>query len=273
MNYSVNKYENAKFITKTNYENNALRNSSNCYGYTDAIIDNNFNLIYYSVYYSTYDYNKYNNDIKNMYFNKDCLNNKFFINENCLMITTWFRSYGHLMDSLTIIYDFYIKYRLYDSNYKIIISIPPNETNVLEVARILFGDNIINLFSYEDIYSFIEFKHLLLISNHVEFSYFLSYPDSAANKLIENFNDPNIISYENVFISRPHNINPNSRLLKNLPELEVFFRNNNFKIIVPDMMNIKTLYNIIKNSKNIIITNGSALSNLFIMNKNTKYFV
>jgi len=69
MNYSVNKYENAKFITKTNYENNALRNSSNCYGYTDAIIDNNFNLIYYSVYYSTYDYNKYNNDIKNMYFN------------------------------------------------------------------------------------------------------------------------------------------------------------------------------------------------------------
>lgn len=267
MNYINNTYKNARLITELN-KNNSITQYNN---YTDVMIDTNFDIIKDSVYWCSYDYNNMNNIIK--LHNNDIFNNNIFkIKEKCLVITKWMSSYGHLLDSITLLYDFYIQHNLHNSNYKVLISIPSNEKNILEIANILFNDKLINLNEYDKKYNCIEFDEILLITNHTSNNYFLSFPNLSKTKIQDYFNDDIISSYDNIFISRPNNPLYNRRLLTNHNELETFFSNNNFKVIIPDYIDNKTLYNQIKHAKNIVITNGSALCTLIFINENTKIF-
>jgi len=266
--YGFKYYNNVRLITKLN-ANNINDNYGN---YTEVLIDNNFDIVPNSVYWDAYNYNEFNRNIKCVH-NNESLSNNIVINEKCLMVTQWMKSYGHLLDSLTILYDFYVIHNLQEQNYKVIISIPPNEKNILDIANIFFGTNLINIYEYESKYNCVNISEILLIENNTNVPCFLSLPDSARQKLYNSLNDPTIVSKTNVFISRPYDVNnPSFRLLKNQIELEEVFRNNNFDVIIPDNMSNKELYNIVKQAKNIVITNGSALCSLVFINTNTKIF-
>jgi hypothetical protein len=257
-------YNNVLYYTSLNTNYNDEHS-----GYVNVLYKDD--VIAHSAYFVEYDYNKCNNYIKQQIIKNNPNDiNTININHKCIAVTQWWKSYGHLLDSLTVLHEYYEIYSYKSKGYKVILNIPFNEVKIIEIAEILFGDDFINLYNYDMNYNYIRFDTIDLFNNHCNTPSFLKFPDISSNKIIEKINDSSLNSCENVFMTR--SFIPLHRILDNHNELELFFKNKGFNIINPEIISNKELYNTIKHAKNIIITNGSALTNLIFINKNTKIF-
>jgi hypothetical protein len=193
------------------------------------------------------------------------------IDEKIITITYWPPCYGHLFESLFNLYSFYNNNETYNG-YKILVAVPYNSKNIIDLANYLFKDMFIN--SY-DLSQITEFKEVVLVYNHTNYDCFFKFDNEYVKQHIRNYYQiNNSEQYENVFLTRsingPHDRNS---VLSNLDYIINFFIINNFKIIDPQHISDKELYNHIKNSKNIITTNGSALCPLIVLNNpNVKVF-
>ena len=179
------------------------------------------------------------------------------------MVTYWPECYGHVLESIFHLYELYnnIKYL----EYKILLCIPFK--NLQNLAIFLFKDRFINSLELPQEY-LISFKETILIHNYLMTPNFFKFNnDILKNTIRTYYNNDDIKQYKNVFLTRqinsPHD---NWSMLENLLEITNFFIKHNFIIIDPQNITDSELYNHIKNAKNIITTNGSALCPLIILN-------
>lgn len=196
-----------------------------------------------------------------------------YIDESCICITKWFESFGHIMDSMYNLADFYYLNKYDKKNFKVLLWIFENDKNMIDLAEIIFGSNFMVVNQNKSI---IKLKHVVLIHNYpFKTECFLSFPKSICEKVKINLNDDEEKSHKNIFITRRNHFNKNdNRRLINQEELEIFFEKNGFFILNPENYPNKYLYNKLKNTQNIIITNGSALATLVFINNvdKTKIF-
>ena len=239
--------------------------------YRGIIISENIETIPYSSYLLQHSQEKiYNDSLKRDINNESLSECEILDYEGCIAITAWMASPGHLIDSLLNLAEFRKNNSAF-LNYKIILDIPLNLTNIIEMANILLGNSLIN--THQIITDKLNrINNLVLIHNFTYHNSFLSFPLSESVLLNNYWNDDNIVSLPNVFITRGNS--QLFRILKNYNELKLFFENKGFTIVNPENISNQVFYNIIKKAKNIIITNGSALCSLMMVDpsQNVKIF-
>jgi capsular polysaccharide biosynthesis protein len=153
------------------------------------------------------------------------------------------------------------------------IYIPPVLENLSTLAKHLFGESLINTNSLDQT-KLHHFNELILIKNHTDMKYFFTYNDTDfKHTLREYYNDNNIVSLNNVFLTRSINSDHDRySVLDNLAEVETFFKLQGFHIVDPSKTTDKYLYNVIKQTKNLIVSNGSTLTSLIILESHSKVF-
>lgn len=211
-----------------------------------------------------YNINKINNDLQKIDFE-----NNIFINYKIIIITAWKPTYGHIFESVFNLYNFFHENKYNEKGFKILIYVNKNLIHLIKLSKYLLGDNIIfsNDLPQDNL---IIFPEVILIENLIGSYFFHRFENKELILKIRNyFEDNTIESYENIFISRKED---NNRNLKNLIQIEEFLKKNNFKIIYGDDISDIEKYNRIKNAKNIIITNGSALHILIYLESKSKIF-
>jgi len=228
-------------------------------------------------------FNNYNmtkqNQILQENINNTDISNAINLKENVIMITYWPDCYGHILDSLMVIYTYYKKnYDFFNkNNYKIFLGYKPSD-NIKEICDIFFKDILINAFDFKT--NLVKIKNVYLIESYPGDKYFHKWSNSEFKLKVRNhYTDDTINSYDNVFLTRtvgnnPHMIQHNKySMINNLKYVENFFSNNNFKILNPEYMTNKETYNYIKNAKNIITLGGSGISQLFFIDTSeSKWF-
>lgn len=239
------------------------------------IIKEDKSYIIESVFYLDYPDNLIDNKkskLSETYLDFNNYNNINIIYEKIVMVTYWPHSYGHIFDSLFVLYNFNLSI---PNNYKYLLFIPLKFTNLIELAIFFFGNNFINSADL-DHSQLIKINKLILIKNHAnDMKNFQKYNNNIIKQKIRNYYDSNSIEqYENIFLTRSINsLHDKNSTLDNLNEIEDFFKNINFKIIDPEKTTDRILYNNIKCAKNIVTTNGSALSSLIILEPCSKIFI
>jgi hypothetical protein len=253
MNFKYKLFDNAYFIHPT-YKVVNLRNTL---VQTSHIIK-----------YSTYD---------TIYVDRELTENLDFvnvnvINESVILITYWPCCYGHIFESLFNLYTFYSNTTY--ANYKIVVGIPPCHKNLIELANYLFNAKFINAYDLSNV-QLVKFDNVILIENFTKHDYFFKFNNEDLKFQIRKYYDnTNTPQYRNVFLTRSvHSPHDQNSILSNLTHVCDFFRGHHFKIIDPQYTTDKDLYNHIKNSRNIITTNGSALCPIIVLNNpNVKVF-
>jgi len=194
------------------------------------------------------------------------------IDQKVVLITSWPPSWGHLIDSICVLADFFYRHRLNELGYKVMLSVPecPWAENVLETSRILLGSHFLNLREFEDSKRLLSFQEVILIHHAPSKASFLSFPQNVVNILQNQWDDGIETNTLNVFLTRS-TINV-YRILENHGEVEHFFRDHGFLVIDPESHSNYALYNLLKNAGNIVITNGSALSSLIFFRLTSRIF-
>ena len=194
------------------------------------------------------------------------------IEHKVVLITTWPPSWGHLIDSICVLTDFFYRHRLNELGYKVMLLVPecPWAENVLEAARLLLGSHFVNLQELEDPKRLLSFQEVILIQHAPSSVSFLSFPQNVVNILQNQWNDGIENDAYNVFLTRSTtNV---YRILENHGEIEHFFRDHGFVVIDPESHSNSALFNLLKNARNIVITNGSALSSLIFFRLTSRIF-
>ena len=240
--------------------------------FKNALINKNRELVLYSTYYSTY---SFPHNRKTELFNANVdINNVNTIDTNIITTTYWHDCYGHVFDTIYVLYNFYLNNsNVYSDKYKYMLDIPTHFNNLIVLANFLFGDKLINSNNLNP-NKLIKMNEVVLIKNHTDMQYFQHYNNNTIkNTIREYYNDDTIEQYDNVFLTKSVNT-PHDQMsvIENFKDVEIFFSKHNFKIIDPSKTTDKILYNHIKNCKNIIVTNGSALSSLIILKPKSKIF-
>jgi hypothetical protein len=196
-----------------------------------------------------------------------------YINQKVVLISKWHLFYGHLIDTLTVLADFFYRHRLNELGYKVMLQVPldiPEFANILEIAKTLLGSHFENLIDLEEPQRLLQFREVILIHHSTISKSFLSLPQSVTNILQTQWDNGIDSPWNNVFISR--STRNTIRVLKNHVEVEDFFRRHGFFVINPEPFSNRELYNIVKGAKNIVITNGSALSSLIFLHISSRIF-
>ena len=229
-------------------------------------------------------FNNYNmieqNQILKENINNTNISNAIILEENVIMITYWPHCYGHILDSLMVIYTYYQQNYdfFYKNNYKIFLGYEPNN-NIKELCDLFFKDIFINAFDFNTT-NLVKIKNVYLIENHTENKNFFKWFNNDFKLTVRNYyTDDTKTSYDNVFLTRSVGTNPDRvahnkySTIDNYEYVDNFFSNNNFKIINPEYMTNKEVYNNIKNAKNIITLGGSGICQLFFIdNSKSKWF-
>ena len=165
--------------------------------------------------YSTFDTAYTDNDVFN-----GIIDNVKIMDEKIITITYWPPCYGHLLESLFNLYSFYIN-KPYNG-YKILLGIPPNSKNMIDLANYLFKDIFIK--SY-DLPQIVEFKEVVLIHNHTNYDCFFKFDNDHVKEHIRTYyNSNNIQHYDNVFLTRSINgYHDMKSVLSNLDYITNFF--------------------------------------------------
>ena len=191
---------------------------------------------------------------------------------NIVMIQGWMTSYGHLSDSVLKLSAFFHYHALDRLGFVAAMTIPrsPWAENILEMARILFGEQ--HFINFEDVQppsQLLKLEHVILVANWLDPNFMAFPPTSiqmlhaAWQSLLENITaSKDVNATQSIFITRLHN--KSHRLLKNLEEIEQFFLTRDFVVIEPEHLTNLELFHLIKDAKNIVMTNGSALATLLI---------
>jgi capsular polysaccharide biosynthesis protein len=188
------------------------------------------------------------------------------MDQKALMITSWPPSFGHLADSLTVLADIYYHHRLNELGYKIALRNPPSQwsENIIDMLDILFGEGFINLSNVNG--ELVQFREVVLVHQHTNTHSFLSFPEKVISILQSAWDDREYVEPHNIFISR--GTKNTHRILNNQQEVEEFFKAHGFLVLNPENMTNAKLFNIVKNARNVIITNGSALATLMVFFRN-----
>jgi len=207
------------------------------------------------------------------------LDNAIYIGENIIGITKWQILYGHVHDELYLLYDFYNKInKNSDIKYTVLYEFANNNdvfkypyTNIEMLNSYLFDDiNTINPYIYK--YNIIKMRKVMIIRNLISDNIFHSFPYNANNKILSKINNNNI-NNKNVYISRGKCLHHPKRNFYNENEIKQYLLDNNYIVINPENMNINDFINNVRHADNIVITWGSALTNMVYLKKNTNVYI
>lgn len=213
----------------------------------------------------------------NTIYEKINLDNSVDIGENIIAIQSWFTTYGHFLDEVYNLKYFLnkIENKFNDNNYKILYSILPGNQyqNYLIISDKLFKDKYINPLLCDAL--LLKCTNLLLIKHSIKMDTFHSFPKTVTDFIIKNSEKSNnLFNYKKIFITRSIDKSVNNRSLTNQLEIEDYFSKfNDFTIINPENTFFDGFINYINYADIIVITWGSALTNLVFLKPNTKVFI
>ena len=192
-----------------------------------------------------------------------------------MSICKWFITYGHFLDEMFCLKEFQMKNSAENLIPFISFNLPNNNMynnkNYSDICNILFD-------KYYDPNNILLTKvnNIILIRHLYNDITFHSFPNCVSDYICEKIclnKNEDVIAKNALFITR--NIIPihMPRCLKNHIEIENYLSNKNVNVFNPEMCNFIDLIKIIKQYKKIIITWGSALTNLCFCNENSEIII
>lgn len=198
-------------------------------------------------------------------------------------VQTWFSSFGHLHDELYILQDYsqlhqrdrlcLLDYHL-DNAY--IKGIAPSY-NYIEMDRTILRQHSFNIHLRPHLKA--KIGGLSLIRNTMRYQCFHSFPIhisesvSKASKLyIDRFYAESLHAGKSIFVSRKGGVRSH-RLIANMQELETTATSFGINVVFPEMHSFQEICYMISQSACIIITWGSALTNLAYASAGSKVIV
>ena len=285
---TLEKLDNYIYIKTHDNEPIFITNGCGVGNLTQICIDNEYKLIFDSRFWFHISFG-FISHLKRYFENKSKfnLNNTIYLGENIIAIQKWFDTYGHFLDEQFNLCDFMHKFELKnDKKYKILheYAICDNYKNYPNISNILFKDKFINpynLANKEENINMLEVKNLYLIRNRITDITFHSFPTIPRNLIKDSIeigdNDDKYKSIQNsqkCFITRSiENSGVLNRCLSNQLEIENILERNSFVIINPEKISFDDLINNLRFPTLIVITWGSALTNLNFLNPKTKVFI
>lgn len=270
-------FSNSGCLTKTDKYEFYTYDKNACYYLLNINLwmDNEFKIIPYSNWW-------YSTDLERFMFHIDAYlkyvrlinTNRIGIEDctgNYVAITKWFDTYGHVLDELCCLRECMVENNLIEMAMPF-ISIPfakniYNNSNYKDICDTIFDRRYLNVSGKTNL---IKINNFTLIKHMYACKTFHSFPLSVTmsieNKLgVTNTNTP--INEKTIFITRGDNDPPHlPRNLKNKKQIETYLHNNNVDIFNPESRTFFELVHTIKLYNNIIITWGSALTNLIFCN-------
>jgi hypothetical protein len=192
---------------------------------------------------------------------------------NIIFIQHWFITYGHFKDELFNLYNFYKlfnnkEYKVF-MNYKQVSHLGYGLNNYDILSNLLFDPNtFINTDKLNR--PIIKLKNLILIKHDLTSPMFHMFPTLSVDKILSTIKTCD--SNKNIFITRGKALHL-PRNLNNQEEVEQHFSSINYNVINPELLDIETLIQQIKNAENIYITWGGALVNLCYVNPNANIYI
>lgn len=187
-----------------------------------------------------------------------------------LLTTRWIASWGHQIDSLTVLVDAFYRYKLNELGYKVVFDVQTSKwsANVLSIANIMLGDNFINVRDVDPGDShMLHFDDVVFLKHHTDRRSFMGMPAPVNRVLHAVWDDRQPGVRNNVFLTRG---TANAyRILANHHEIEAYFASKGVVILNPEGMANEDVYNVVKASANVILTPGSALTSLMYINPRT----
>lgn len=196
------------------------------------------------------------------------------IGNNFVSIQKWHVSYGHFKDELFCISDFlnnengYKALLDYHTDNQVIKNLPFND-NYSIIANYALGDNYLNAYILGN--KILKLSKLKLIRHEYLNPGFHSFPIIIKDRIISKINIKSEI-YETIFVSRGKAIHA-PRNLSNQLEIENYFSSNKIFCLNPENISFDKFVSYIKNCNKIIITWGSALTNLVYLQPGTKVII
>jgi hypothetical protein len=209
------------------------------------------------------------------------------IGKNIIYVEKWFDFYGHFMDEMFILCDFYQKNKCVNDETFICLNSYTNPyekqekqvNNFDKLCSYLFKDNYINacVSTYKN--NILKMKNIKLVIHSLRPNYqhtFHNFPKQIRDKIyLETEKDINnlfINKYNNIFITRgkAHHL---PRNLNNQKELEIFLETNNYFLLNPEDFLLEIFINTVRNAENIFMTWGSALVNMVYFKPKTNVFI
>jgi hypothetical protein len=207
-------------------------------------------------------------------FTDNDFNNSIFIDNTIISISKWFLTFGHYQDEAFCLSDFQNQIlNKFKSNIKVLLDYhtdsdiitlckPTPSYGMLE--QILFDGNSVNAYNYKK--QLLRMNKLYLITHDYNEKTFHSFPIYSKNKILNHI--PNTNMYvPNVYISRGK-ANHLPRNLNNEEEISNYLFNSGYIVCNPELISLCDFINTIRNSDNIIITWGGALTNMIYFKKN-----
>lgn len=284
-----------RFITKNidNYEYIQTLENENIYvttsfcggGFDQIILDSEKKIIFFSKWWFNH-YFEFIEHINHFFittYDKLDFQNAYYIGNNVIAIQKWFVTYGHVMDELFNLYDFYEKKlekekekgeKKVNKDYKIMNSFintyNSKHHNNKIISKLLFGDLFINNDIIHKI-PLLRIQNLFLIKHTLFHNTFQHFPENAKNKIINSvFLDRPIVTsqYKSCFITRNKNKEIKERNINNFVQIETYFQNkSNFLFMNPENEPIQCLIENIYDKDLIVLTWGGALVNLIYAKK------
>ena len=240
-------------------------------------LDNELKLLPYSNWWYKTDITRFLQHI-NYYLNRIKVINihNFHLEETKIIaIQKWFNTYGHFLDEI-----FCLKEYNKNNNfmYKPLISFPLEDyeiesvkyasLNYKKICNSLLENNYLNVFSNNKI---IKVNGLILIKHEYLEKTFHHFPLFISNELIHKY-------YKQIYNIKPNDIlfitrsiaSHLPRNLENQIEIEEYFIKKNVNVVNPELISFENCINLLNQYKTIIITWGSALTNLMFCSMNTK---
>jgi capsular polysaccharide biosynthesis protein len=131
-------------------------------------------------------------------------------------------------------------------------------------------DNFINAANLNS--EIVQIDKLIFIKHNVASPMFHMFPQNIVNIVFNKINKTNIIYNKNVFITRGTALHL-PRNLNNQIDIEHYFMGINYSVINPELLNIETFINAIKDATNVYITWGGAMVNLCYVNPNSNIYI
>lgn len=247
-----------------------------CYYYKKMNIwlDNELKLLPYSNWWCNTDLKRFIENINNylIIIKNINIDNAIYKEGEYISITKWFVTYGHFLDEV-----FTIKYFQTKNDFKNkipLISFNIDNNNIYGNKNYKdYCDLLFNKY-YDVDENLIKVNNLIIIKHLYNDTYFHSFPlevsNYICNKLIYQQINP-MDKY--IFITRGIDPPHLKRNLSNKNEIEKFLLDKNIDIFNPEEHSIITLIKKIKSYNYIIITWGSALTNLCFCNENSNVII
>lgn len=186
-----------------------------------------------------------------------------------LMVTVWMPSWGHLVDTFTVLVDVFYRHKLNELGYKVVVDVPtdvPWCANVLLFVGKLLGDRFVNIHGATGV---VAFDEIIFVQNVVGLRSFHSFPDAAIQLLHSRWDGtpPSNATFAelrpaHVFLTRGKPAT--NRFLANHDAVEAFFRAHGVHVINPEAVSNVDLYHTLKHAKTVISTAGSAMTTLML---------